>query len=327
MTVETGYTWGMRMNLAKTQFRRLVDLERKIRGNEYPNCLTFAEHAEVTQKTAQRDIDYLRDQLQAPIEYDRKRKGYYYTEKNWFLPSVILHEGSLVALLIASRTLEQYKGSPIGKELEAIFRKIEDLLPEKVSIKPEMVYDKFTFVSPPSKPIEEKVWLNVVRGLLYQKALVIKYHRFDSQEIREYTIHPCHLANLQGEWYVFSMRDGLKQYSLARIKEVTLTDESFKPANLDPKLFSNAFGRFVSDELYDVKLRFDKEVSDWVTEKAWHSSQKITRRKNGDIELSFRTSGLYEVQRWVLSWGHVVKVLEPKELKLSIREEISMMKG
>ena len=74
------------MERSKSQFPRLLELDRRIRSKEYPNCLTFSEEYEVSQKTIQRDIDFLRDQLGAPIEYDRDRKGFYYTDQNWFLP-------------------------------------------------------------------------------------------------------------------------------------------------------------------------------------------------------------------------------------------------
>src|ERR1039458_9186841 len=87
------------MERTKTQFSRLLELDQRIRRRGYPNCLTFAEEWEVSQKTVQRDIDYLRDMLVAPIEYDRDRKGFYYINQNWFLPSLSMSEGDLLAVL------------------------------------------------------------------------------------------------------------------------------------------------------------------------------------------------------------------------------------
>ena len=45
------------------------------------------------------------------------------------------------------------------------------------------------------------------------------------------------------------------------------------------------------------------------------------------MELSFPASGLFEVQRWVLSWGHQVRVLAPKELREDVDRTISLMAG
>ena len=69
-------------------FFAAAELDRKIRDGGYPNCLTFAEVWGVSQKTVQRDIDFLRDQCGAPLAYDRDRKGFYYEDKSWWLPSV-----------------------------------------------------------------------------------------------------------------------------------------------------------------------------------------------------------------------------------------------
>jgi predicted DNA-binding transcriptional regulator YafY len=51
----------------------------------------------------------------------------------------------------------------------------------------------------------------------------------------------------------------------------------------------------------------------------------VVRRRNGDIELSFPAKGLFEVQRWVLSWGRHVRVLAPTELRENVQEEIRLM--
>jgi len=78
---------------------------------------------------------------------------YCYTNSNWFLPSVSMSEGELLALLLASRSIEQYKGTPVARELDKVFRKLAELLPDKLSIQPELIFTRFSFKSPPAKPI------------------------------------------------------------------------------------------------------------------------------------------------------------------------------
>ena len=92
------------------------------------------------------------------------------------------------------------------------------------------------------------------------------------------------------------------------------------------RLLESTFGRYVgSDRSETVRLLFDKEIADWVTEREWHSAQTLKRRRSGDIELTFPAKGLFEVQRWVLSWGASVRVLGPKVLKMAIDTEIRRM--
>ena len=324
---------GVNMKRNKPQFWRLVELDRQIREGKYPNCLTFSEKWEVTQKTVQRDIDYLKYSLEAPIEYDRIKKGYFYTDKSWFLPSLNMSEGDLLILLVASRAMEQYRGTPVAGKLEQIFNKIAELIPDRISVKPELVFSRFSFTSPPAKPIDEKIWVQIVRGLLTQRKVKMTYQAFESTAAKAWLFSPYHMANLQGEWYAFGTTesgDMVVQFSLARIISANITDIPFTiPDGFDSKtLLAGAFGRFTSGgQPKTIRLLFNKEIAAWVLERQWNAQQKVVRRKNGEIELSFPAAGLFEVFRWVLAWGHHVQVLEPQELKKMISDEINLMKG
>lgn len=315
------------MDRTKSQFSRLVELDQQIRAGKYPNCLTFAGEWGASQKTILRDIDFLRDQMGAPIEYDKAHKGYRYSNKNWFLPAMSLSEGALFDLLVASRALEQYQGTPVAKELKAVFDRISELMPEKISIRPELAFTRFTFTAPPSKPVDQRIWVTIVRGLQSQRQVKIAYQSVDAPQPKERTLAPYHIANLQGEWYVFgpaSDHEKIRQYSMARISEAKLTDTQFEMAtDFDPcKLLKHTFARFViADKPQTVRVLFDKELAPWVLERQWHPSQRVKRRKDKSVELSFDVAGLFEVERWVLSWGRHAQVLAPAELAERVQEE------
>jgi ankyrin repeat protein len=68
--------------------RRLVELDRLIRDLKYPNARTFADEWGVDSKTIQRDIAFLRDELEAPLDYDRRERGYFYT-RSYELPALV----------------------------------------------------------------------------------------------------------------------------------------------------------------------------------------------------------------------------------------------
>jgi predicted DNA-binding transcriptional regulator YafY len=317
------------MKRNKSQFSRLLELDKRIRQGLYPNCLNFSADWEVSQKTVQRDIDFLRDSLNAPIDYDREKKGFYYTTTQWFMPSISVSEGDLVAILVAEKALEQYRGTPIAAELERVFSKITDLLPDKITVRPELIFNKFSFTTPPTRAIDMETWSTVVRGLVNQKWLSMVYQSPEKGITPGRMIAPLHMANLQGEWYLFGKIEGedrVRQFSIGRIQSVKLTDRAFDtPADFDPKtLLANTFGRYVlNDHNHSVRLLFNKEVATWVLEKQWGPKQVIRNRKNGDIELSFSAAGVYEVFRWVMAWGRWVTVLAPTELKKMVDEEIT----
>ena len=124
-----------------------------------------------------------------------------------------------------------------------------------------------------------------------------------------------------------SSRDRIRD-AITRIEKADLTDKQFVlPANFDPEKFlSVTFGRFAhAGRQATVRLLFDRDAAYWVLERQWHPKQKVKRRRDGKVELSFPTLGFYEVRRWVLAWGHNVRVLAPTELQAMVRKEIRLM--
>src|SRR5262249_1965416 len=91
---------------------RLAVIDQTIRSRAYPNATFLARQLEAPRRTICRDLDLLRDRLGAPLEFDRRHNGYYYTEPNYCLPLVHLTEGELLALFLAERLLQEYRGTP-----------------------------------------------------------------------------------------------------------------------------------------------------------------------------------------------------------------------
>ena len=114
------------MKSCKTQVERLMGIHEWLQQNGYPNNASIAERFEVSRKTAQRDIEFLRDRMNAPIEYCAQHRGYFYENPNFMLPSISMSEGELTALLIGSRLLKEYQGSPVAKKLTGVFNKLSE---------------------------------------------------------------------------------------------------------------------------------------------------------------------------------------------------------
>ena len=72
MSTQTKITYRM--------LERISHIHRKIKSGCYPNTKQLAYELESGLATISRDLDYMRDRMYAPIEYDFTHKGYYYTE-------------------------------------------------------------------------------------------------------------------------------------------------------------------------------------------------------------------------------------------------------
>ena len=224
--------------------------------------------------------------------------------------------------------LREFQGSPVAKKLTAVFNKLSEQLPDSITIKPEELFGHFTFHSPPAMPVKPKIWETVVRGLLQQRFLSIKYGTYNKKPFR---IKPLHLMNLQGDWYLivqYEKYDNFRQIALSRIKKATVLKRHFEcPANFDPDDFLSAtFSRFAGeDKPFRVKLVFDQETAQEIEEREWHPNQELRFLRNGQIELTFEAKGMVEVMRWVLAWGSHCTVKSPLALKKMVNQEIQAM--
>lgn len=106
--------------MKKTSIVRIVEFDRLVRGGKYPNRNNFSVDYEVSDRTVARDIEYLRDMLGAPLEFDRDRNGYYYSEP-WNLPTIVTLSSTKEDRL--NSLIEELKGMNCS-ERDYVFRSI-----------------------------------------------------------------------------------------------------------------------------------------------------------------------------------------------------------
>jgi predicted DNA-binding transcriptional regulator YafY len=140
-------------------------IDEAIRSGRYPNATELAARAEVTIRTIWRDVEYLRDMYEAPIEYDASKKGYYYTEKNFFIKSVMLTEGELFPIALFDRMLVQYRHTPLEKDLRTIFKKIVQSIPEKITVQPDFLKPSVTFMNGKAPDIDASLFTALFSAL------------------------------------------------------------------------------------------------------------------------------------------------------------------
>src|SRR3954469_17998599 len=112
----------------------MLRIHQAIQSGKFPNASTLARELEVSTKSIHRDIEFMRDRLELPIEYNGARFGYAYTEEVNAFPTVQITEGELFALIVAEKALEQYRGTNFEKPLLSAIRKMEQSLPDTISM-------------------------------------------------------------------------------------------------------------------------------------------------------------------------------------------------
>ncbi len=317
----------------KPQYQRLLFIDQTIRAGKFPSCASMAAEWEVSAKTIQRDIDYLKFQMNAPIEYDKTRHGLFYGIATWFLPAVLLSEGDILALLVGTQSLEMYKGTPVAQELKSIYSRLAQLLPDKISLAPELIFNRFSFHGAPARPISTDIWKTLIRGVITQRVLQMDYASPRSNQPKAHTVHPLHMANIEGDWYLFAFDTRWKdiaQFAVSRIIKAELKDDPFTiPKGFNAKrLMEDRFGKYVHTDggnKTTVRLLFSQNKAASIAERVWHSEQKLKSRRDGKLELSFPVKDVWDIVPWVLSQGASVRALAPQALRAAVKSELKRM--
>ena len=156
---------------------------------------------EVSPKTIQRDIDFMRYRLGLPIEYDPLRFGFYYSEPVTAFPNIEVSEGEITALFVAQKALAQYKGTPFEQPLRTAFRKITDGLTDRVAFSWSDLDSVISFHSVGSSPADLETFENISKAVLRSVEIHFKYRKLRGRDYELRLLQPYHLACLENQWY------------------------------------------------------------------------------------------------------------------------------
>lgn len=305
---------------------RLATIDQALRSGAWPNASTLARELEVSPRTVQRDLIFLRDRLRAPVVFNAARNGYCYTQPDYHLPFFSLTEGELIALFLAEQVLRQYRGTPYENDLQRAFGRLTELLPDAVTVNLAAVADALS-VTPTAVAVQDlDIFRTLSAAALQRHRLQLDYWTAGRDEVNRRTVDPYHLALIGGDWYLIGychLRQDVRMFATPRVRTALDTGVCFeRPANFRvDEYLGNSFRAVRGDHMYRVELRFSAAFAGRIAEKMWHRSQALQIQPDGTLLLRMDVSDLRDVMRWVLSWGGECEVLRPAELRRLVHEE------
>ena len=297
-----------------SQVARISIMLRRLRGGATVGEL--ADELHVTRRQVHRDLRQVEDSGY-PLEQD---------DGKWRLPpgfkglEVAVSPYELMSLHLAQSHLAYLKGTPFVEDLEAVIRKVEAGLPDKVRNHLERIVTTFAPLQRPVRAYADHrhVIESVRKALLRQLTVVLHGYRKPGERPQDYKVDPYGLILYQYGLYLvgYSHQAGeLRMFALERIKTVTVTEDMFelpRSVSLADRL-DRAFG-LIEESPQDVKIWIAPEWAYFVKERSWHPTQTIELQKDGSVILTMRCGGLDELTAWVLSFGPAAKVLGPQVL-------------
>lgn len=317
---------------SRLKFWRILKIDEYIRQGSGLSAKVIAQKLEVSSRTVERDIEFLRDMYNAPIKYNSREKRYYYTEPSFFLKSLFLSESDFFSIAIIEKVLQQYKNTPIEQKLKAIFSKLTALLPDTMTIPSMWVDDSVTFVADSTPNIASEIFTTVFEGVKTRTSLSFLYRNLQQSQFLKRIIDPYHVVCQKGHWYILGFchtKQEIRIFSFSRMKNIILlhNDRFCVPKDFAPhKYIDKNIGVWGDQQQYFlVRLLFSPKITTFAEERIWAENQTIKTHSNGSVEVTFQTNQRAEIKRFILGQGATVKVLEPSDLIDEIKQEIHIM--
>jgi len=308
---------------------RMVRIHELLAAGKFPNCSGMAGHLEVSPKTVQRDVDFMRDQLDLPIDYDQIRHGFFYTEPVSHFPMVTVSHGELVALLVAQKAIEQYRGTAFEKPLRTAFDKLVSSLEGEAGVSMHELTRAVSF-RPQGIPQSEMKTFEILAGAVMSSEVIeFDYHALKADKPQRRKVEPYHLACINNQWYLIAndqARGDLRTFAVTRIAAAKNLKQSFqRPANFSVSdMLAGSFAAFEAGKVEQVRIRLDAFAARLIAERQWHSSQKLRPLPKGGAELAMQVGIAPDLEAWILGWAGHAEVLAPSLLRdriaLAVRE-------
>ena len=291
----------------------------------------FMTSLEISRATFKRDLDYLRDRMNAPIIYDRSMGGYRFDKPNAGdkieLPGLWFSEKEATALVLMQHLLANLDTSGLlSPHIAPLMDIVDGILGQsEVSAKELRKRIKVFGMSARKNVLENFEEVGV--SLLKRQRLHLSYYSKGKDELTERAVSPQRLIFYRDNWYLDAychFRKGLRSFAMDGIRTAhVLEDKATEVAEKElHENFAESYGIFSGKATQRAKLRFTPEKARWVSAETWHGQQVSSFDKDGNYILEFDYNQDPELVMEIMKHGDGVEVIGPGGLKSKVKAEL-----
>jgi predicted DNA-binding transcriptional regulator YafY len=312
---------------------RFYKIEHLLRERTVVGRREFLEALEVSLATFKRDLEYMRNRLHAPIEYDAERGGYVLEAKRdgpkYELPGLWFNPSEIHALLTMEAMLDELQPGLLAPHVGPLRARLEMLL-EKGRVEAGEVRKRVRVLRQAARTSPAAVFETVAAATLKRQRLRMRYRARSSGEATERTVSPQRLVLYRDNWYLDAwchLREGLRKFALDAIADAALLDEKAKNVDVRAveRALDSAYGILGGTDVQWARLRFAPHRARWVAHERWHPEQRGTALPDGCYVLELPFADPRELAMDVLRYGADVEVLGPPSLAAHVADEIRRM--
>lgn len=244
------------------RLERFYKIDQLLKDRQAVSFSALQSSLGVSRATLKRDLDYMRDRFNAPIEYDREANGYRFgaprSGPRYELPGLWFNAGEAYALLTMQTLLAELQPGLLEPHVGPLQERLRAILGGEPAWKD--IEKRIRIFQPERRVSNEEFFGLAATAVLRRLRLWIRhYNRKDDRET-EREISPQRLVHYRGNWYVDGychMREGLRSFAVDALRAAELREARAKEipaAELDAHLGSG-YGIFAGKEVQWAKDR------------------------------------------------------------------------
>lgn len=282
----------------------------------------------VSRATVKRDLEYMRNRLNAPIVWDRTAGGYRFAggeggAAQYELPGLGFSAEEMHALLLMQHLLMNLdRGGLLGPHVEALRSRLRALL-GTARDSAEEIRKRIRILGVGARPRSLEHFAVVGAALLRRKRLLIAHDGQGCEESVEGEVSPQRLVYYRDNWFLdawYHPSNDLRSFAVDAIRHAELIE---RPARNVPERTLDAvlgagYGLFTARRVQRARLRFTPQRARWAARQQWHPKQKGRFEPDGSYVLEIPYSDSRPLVMDILRHGAEVEVLAPAAL----REEV-----
>jgi len=286
---------------------------------------------EVSPATLKRDLQYLRDRLNAPIVYDRDANGYRFEAPagkapRFELPGLWFNASEIHALLMMQNLLAEVQPGLLGPQIAPLQTRLKSLLGSQDDA-PEEVVKRIRIVHAAKRRGKLEHFEPIASALVKRRRLRLRHWNRGRDEETEREVSPQRLVFYRDNWYLDAwchLRDEVRSFAVDAIRHASPLERKAKevPAKQLDTVLGAGYGIFSGKNVHWAKLRFSAAAARWVAAEQWHPQQRASTDADGRYLLELPYSNPTELVMDILRHGKDVEVLAPAELRRAVADTL-----
>jgi len=290
----------------------------------------------LSERTVRRDLDALLAAGMHIEPFETDRGVVWKLGKELASPPVLPASVSeLLALSMVRDLAAPLTGTPYGKGLESLWRKMQEAIPEAAWKHFHKRRETLLVRGTPVKSYAEREGIigNLNRAILQHRAVQIEYQSKDEAQPSVREIEPYSLVFYKSSLYVVARlcqapeETAVRHFKLDRFHKATVLDRYFPlPPDYDAQEhFAASLGVYKAGEAQEFRIRLHPEVVAWVSESPWHAQQQIQSDEQGRPVLIVPSAYEEEIIPQVLALNVKAEILAPAATRAKVRAYLASM--